>query len=391
MSESPVIDANVSELLLGSKKVTLIGTAHISHESVALVERVIEERRPDVVAIELDSRRLHALQDPERWKQTDLYRVIRDGNSYVLLTQLILQSFQKRISKELGIQPGAEMLTAVVMAQATGARLECIDRDIRLTLKRAWARAGWWSLIKVFFALLLSFFDKNSVDAEEIERLKKSDVLTAALEEFSALLPDVKTSLIDERDAYMAQKLRDVSGQHIVAVVGAGHVPGMLRAIEREHDLSLLEAIPPKSPWGKRIAWAFPVIIVALIAVIARSGGKDATQELVIAWILLTGGLASLGALISFAHPLSIITAFLVAPLATLHPMLRAGWFAGLVEAYLKRPRVLDLENVGEDLVSLRGWWRNRVSHVLLVVALTNIGAAVGRIIGAIKIVRAVL
>jgi len=244
--ETAASSKDIHTLELAGKTITLIGTAHVSAESVTLVDRTIRERLPDLVAIELDDRRLEALKDPERWKKTDIYKSIKDGNSYVLLTQLLLQSFQKKISSELGVKPGAEMMAAYSVANSLGLRYLCIDRDIRITLKRAWARASWWSVTKVFFALISSLFDTKSVSADEIERLKEKDVLSAALEEFSELLPDVKTSLIDERDSYMAQKLLDASGNNILAIVGAGHIPGMLRELHKKNNIAELEKVPEK-------------------------------------------------------------------------------------------------------------------------------------------------
>jgi len=389
--ETAASSKDIHTLELAGKTITLIGTAHVSAESVTLVDRTIRERLPDLVAIELDDRRLEALKDPERWKKTDIYKSIKDGNSYVLLTQLLLQSFQKKISSELGVKPGAEMMAAYSVANSRWRRYLCIDRDIRTTLKRAWARASWWSVTKVFFALISSLFDTKSVSADEIERLKEKDVLSAALEEFSELLPDVKTSLIDERDSYMAQKLLDASGNNILAIVGAGHIPGMLRELHKKNNIAELEKVPEKSGLLKLAGWIFPSVMVALVVLGFFVGGKDTSTQMVVSWILFTGGFAALGAIISLAHPLSILAAFVTAPLTTLHPLLAAGWFSGMSEAYLRRPRVEDLETVSEDLNTISGWWKNRVSRVLLVVMLSNLGAALGSILGATSIVRSIL
>lgn len=382
---------NVSEIRVGVKKVLLVGTAHVSEESVSLVEQVIREVRPDAVAIELDIKRFEALSDPDRWKQTDLYKVIKDGNSYLLFTQLLLQSFQKKISQDLGVKPGAEMLAGANAAKEIGSQIICIDRDIRLTLKRAWLRASWWSVIKVFFALAASIFDPKKVESDDIERLKEQDVLSAALEEFSTILPDVKTSLIDERDSYMAEKIRQTPGEVIVAIVGAGHVPGITREVNRPHDLIQLEALPPKTIKSKLLSWSFPAIIFTMVVIGFFMGGGSTSQEMVESWIFITGTFAAIGALIPLGHPLSIATAFVTAPLTTLHPLLAAGWFSGLVEAMIKKPRVADLESISEDLNSIRGWFKNRVSRVLLVVMFTNLGAALGAVVGTMKLVKQLL
>jgi pheromone shutdown-related protein TraB len=376
---------------LEGKTITLVGTAHVSAESVALVDKTIRERMPDVVAIELDERRLEVLKDPERWKKTDIYKSIKDGNSYILLTQLLLQSFQKKISSEIGVKPGAEMMAAYSVAKALELKSICIDRDIRTTLKRAWARASWWSITKVFFALIASIFDTKKVSSEEIEKLKEKDVLSAALEEFSELLPDVKTSLIDERDSYMAQKLLDAPGKNILAIVGAGHVPGMLRELYKSNSIEELDKIPEKTGLSKFSGWIFPSIIISLVVVGFFVGGKDTSTQMVLSWVLFTGGFAALGAIISLAHPISILVAFIMAPLTTLHPLLAAGWFSGMSEAYFRKPRIEDLESVSDDLNSFSGWWKNRVSRVLLVVMFSNLGAALGSVVGATSIVRSIL
>jgi pheromone shutdown-related protein TraB len=386
-----VLPGDVHTVRLGDRTLTLVGTAHVSAESVVLVERMITDLVPDVIAIELDERRLAALQDPERWKKTDLYKLIRDGNIYVLFVQLLLQSFQKKISKDLGVKPGAEMMAAYELSQKLSIPALCIDRDIRITLKRAWARASWWSVIKVFVGLLGSLFDPQSVEADEIERLKQEDVLSAALNEFSELLPDVKTSLIDERDAYMAQKLLESSGSHILAVVGAGHVPGMLKQLQRTNSIAELDSIPPKTAFSRYSGWLFPAIICVLIVLGFVYGGKETSTEMVFNWILFTGGGAGIGAALCLAHPISIVTAILAAPLTTLHPMIGVGWCCGLTESYFRKPRVEDLERVSDDLQEWSGWWRNRVGRVLLVVTFSSIGAILGTWFGATSIVRSLI
>jgi pheromone shutdown-related protein TraB len=378
-----------SQQVFESDHLTLVGTAHVSRSSVELVEKVIREKRPAVVAVELDERRLKNLLNPDAWKQTDLFKVIREGNSHLLLTQLVLQSFQRRVSKELGVTPGGEMLKAVEVANELGLKLVCIDRDVRITLKRAWARASWWSVAKVVFAMIGSVVERKSISQDEIEKLKESDALSAALLEFSEMLPDIKESLIDERDYYMAEKLKTLAPDTVVAVVGAGHLPGMKRALNERHDLSELESVPEKG--SPVIGWIFPALILLLIGIGAIYGGSSTSQEMILTWILTTGVLSALGALSCLAHPLSILTAFVAAPLTTIHPLLAAGWFSGLTEVWLRKPRVSDLEAVSEDLSTVGGWFRNRVSRILLVVALTNVGASIGSIVATTQLVRALL
>lgn len=378
-----------NQQLFETGHLTLVGTAHVSRSSVELVEKVIREKKPEIVAVELDDRRLTNLLNPDAWKQTDLFKVIKEGNSHLLLTQLVLQSFQRRVSKELGVAPGGEMLKAVEVANELGLKVVCIDRDVRTTLKRAWAKAGWWSVAKVVFAMIGSVIERKSITQEEIENLKESDALSAALLEFSEMLPDIKESLIDERDFYMAEKLKRLSRQSVVAVVGAGHLPGMKKALRQSNNLEELDRIPEKS--RSFIGWVFPLIVFLLIILGAVYGGSDTSQEMILTWILVNGVLAATGALLCLAHPLSIVTAFVAAPLTSVHPMLAAGWFAGLTEVWMRKPTVSDLEAVSEDLTTLRGWFRNRVSRILLVVAFTNLGSSIGTIVATTQMVRTLL
>lgn len=382
MYEVTPIEANVDLLEVDGRSVYLVGTAHVSSASAELVDRVIREQRPDTVCVELCDSRYEALSNPERWKETDLFSVIRDGRAYVLMAQLVLSAFQRKLAEEFRIRPGEEMHRALAAAHETGAEVALVDREIRVTLKRAWASAGFGATLKMIWSLVMSLFNSETVSAEEIEKLKGSDELTVMLDEFSGSLPGVKTALIDERDQYLAAKIQAAPGQRLVAVVGAGHVPGIKRLFGTAIDLEALDTLPPPKPVFRIIGWGVPLLIFALVAAGFVFSGRETGEQMIIAWVLANGLAAAAGTILALAHPLTVVTAFVAAPLTSLNPTIAAGWVCGLVEAWLRKPRVRDLEHVAEDVSSMRGIWRNRVTRVLLVVVLANLGSSLGTLVG---------
>lgn len=376
------IEPNVDLIEHEGRSFFVIGTAHVSQDSADLVERVIRERSPDTVAVELCESRFESLSNPERWKETDIYTVIKSGRAYVLMAQLALSTFQKRLADEFGVRPGEEMHRAIKVSKEAGAELHLADREIRTTLKRAWATAGFWTLMKVLYQTILSAFHAQEISKEDIEKMKTGDELAMVLDEFSGSLPGVKVALIDERDRYLAEKIRTAPGDTVVAVVGAAHVPGIKRAFGAAVDLDVLDELPPPKKIFRIIGWGIPLLVLALITAGFITSGRETTEQMVLAWILANGVSAAIGTIVALAHPLTILAAFLAAPITSLNPTIAAGWVAGLVEAWLRKPRVADLENIGDDLTSVRGIWSNRVIKVLLVVVLANLGSSVGTFIG---------
>jgi len=382
MPEYTEIEPNVDLIEMDGRRFYLIGTAHVSRSSADLVEKTIRERQPDTVCLELCQSRYETLSNPERWKQTDIYSVIKSGRAYVLMAQLALATFQKKLAEEFRIRPGEEMHRAMSVCKEIGVETSLVDREVRITFKRAWASAGFWSLIKIIGSLFMSMFATREISAEEIENLKGSAELTAVIDEFSGALPGVKTALIDERDQYLASKILSSPGNTIVAVVGAAHVPGIRRIFGTEIDIAALEEIPPPKKIFKIIGWGVPLLLLALIIAGFVTSGRETTEQMIFAWVLANGISASIGTIIAFAHPLTILTAFVAAPITSLNPTIAAGWVCGLMEAWLRKPRVVDLENVGDDLSSVRGIWGNRVIKVLLVVVMANLGSSIGTFIG---------
>ena len=368
---------------LDGRAIYLVGTAHVSSASAELVDRVIREQQPDTVCLELCDSRYEALSNPERWKETDLYSVIKHGRAYVLMAQLVLAAFQRKLAEEFRIRPGEEMHRALDAAHETGAEVALVDREIRTTLKRAWASAGFGATLKMIWSLTLSLFNRETVSAEEIEKLKGSDELTVMMDEFSGSLPGVKTALIDERDANTWPRR---SMPHPGSAWWPWSGPGMCRASSgssaRTIDVAALETLPPPKPIFRIIGWGVPLLIFALVAAGFVFSGRETGEQMIIAWVLANGVAAALGTLLALAHPLTIVTAFVAAPLTSLNPTIAAGWVCGLMEAWLRKPRVRDLENVAEDVGSMQGIWRNRVTRVLLVVILANLGSSLGTFVG---------
>lgn len=382
---------NLTHLKFKEKEIILVGTAHVSKESARLVKSVIEEEKPDTVCVELCQSRFQAIQQKDRWQNTDIVKVIREKKSFLLLSNLLLASFQKRIAKQFDVKPGEEMITAINTAESTGAQIHLADREIRTTLSRTWRVMGFWSKIKLIFQLTLSLGQLDEIKEEDIEKMKQQDVLETLLAEVGKSLPALKTILIDERDQYLAEKIRKAPGNKIVAVVGAGHIPGIQKYWDNEIDIRALEQLPPKGKSIGILKWLIPAAIVALFIAGFFYGGKDAGTDMIAWWILANGILAGVGAIIALAHPATIISSILAAPLTSLNPMIAAGWVSGLVEAFSRKPKVKDLERLPEDILSVRGFWKNNVTRILLVVVFTNLGSSLGTFIAFPVIVKVLL
>jgi pheromone shutdown-related protein TraB len=371
-------DHMIHHLALEDKEVILIGTAHVSKESIELAKSVIENETPDTVCVELCQSRYQAIKRKERWQDTDIVKVIKDKKAFLLLSNLILASFQKRIADKLDVAPGQEMIQAIQSAEQIGAAVCLADRDIRTTLSRTWRKMGLWSKIKMISQLALSFGEIEEISPEDIEKLKQQDVLDTILAEVGKSHPEIRNTLIDERDRYLAEKIRQAPGQKIVAVVGAGHVPGIKKHWRTPIDLKSLETIPPQQKiWGF-LKWFLPLSIVGLLIYGFFTDGVKAGTGMVIWWVLAHGILAGIGAVIAFGHPLTILSSMLAAPLTALNPMIAAGWVSGLVEAFSRKPKVRDFENLPQDILSIKGFWKNKVTRILLVVVFTNLGSSIG-------------
>ncbi len=381
-------DPNTYNLSYDDKEITLIGTAHVSMESANLVGQVIEEVRPDTVCVELCQSRYQSITQKNRWQNTDLLKAIKEKKAFLLLLNLMLAYFQKKIGRKLGIKPGEEIRRAIKAAEAVGATIHLADRDIRTTLSRTWRLMGLWTKIKIFAQSVFSMGEVDSLKEEDIENLKKGDVLETLLSEIGKSFPEIRRILIDERDQYLAHKIRTAPGRKIVAVVGAGHIPGIQSYWEKQVDTVVLDQIPPKGKVFHLLKWGIPILIVGLIVLGFFIVGSAAGTHMIKWWILANAVLAGLGAAIAMGHPLTVLSAIVAAPVTSLNPMIAAGWVAGLVEVLLGKPKVKDFENLPEDISSLKGFWKNKVTRVLLVVVFTNIGSSLGTFVAIPLMVR---
>ena len=369
---------NIHHLATEDKEVILVGTAHVSTESAELVAQVISDEHPDTVCVELCESRYQSMTQNNTWKDTDLIKVIKEKKTFLLLSNLMLASFQKKIGKKLGIKPGQEMLEAIKAADATGATIHLADRDVRTTLSRAWRLMGFWTKMKLLTQLITSFGDADAITKEDIEAMKQQDMLESLLKEIGDLLPELRTVLIDERDQYLTEKIRTAPGKRIVAVVGAGHVPGIEKNWNQPVDLKALETLPPKGKFLPFLKWGLPILVIGLIITGFFMAGSDTGTELIKWWVLANAVLAGIGAAAALAHPLTILSAIVASPITSLNPMIAAGWVSGLVETFLRKPRVKDFERLPEDIGSVKGFWSNKITRILLVVVFTNIGSSLG-------------
>jgi pheromone shutdown-related protein TraB len=381
-AESPAageeLPGDVTRLEVEGKTVYILGTAHVSRKSVEDVRAAAEAIRPDVVAVELCEPRYRAMRDPDAWKNMNILKVIREKKAVFLLAQLILSSFYRKIGEELGVKPGEEMLEGVKQAERLGAELVLADRKVDVTLRRVWGALGIWKKFKLMAHILGALFMGEKIDEKTVEEIKQKDQLEAVLETFGESFPEIKGRLIDERDAYLAEKIRRSSGSPVLAVVGAGHVAGIVENIESERDLSDLETTPPKSRWPSVVKWLIPLLILGLVIYGFFSGGPERSIEAVYIWVAVNAVFSAVGAALALAHPLTVLSAFVAAPITSLNPMIAAGWVCGLVQAKVRQPAVKDLEDLPSALTSVKGFWLNPVTRILLVVVLANLGSSVG-------------
>ncbi len=383
------------DVWIGEQCISLLGTAHVSRASAEKVQELLESGRYDAVAVELCPSRYHALIDPDAMARMDLFRVLKEGKASMVAANLALGAYQQRLAEQFGIEPGAEQREAVRYAQENHRPVLLIDREIGVTLKRVARNVAWWKRAGLFAGLVAALLSREEVTEEEIERLKEGDILETTFAEFAEDRQDLFLPLIDERDHYMAarllQELQKDAHKQVLVVVGAGHLQGIRRYLEQGIEqpaevIEALEQIPEPKRWPRLIPW----IIVALVLLgftIGFSRSPELGWRLVADWVLINGSLSALGALVATAHPLTVITAFLAAPLTSLNPTVGAGMVTAAVEIYLRKPQVGDFGKLRHDTTRLKGWWRNRVSRILLVFLFSTLGSALGTYLAGFRII----
>jgi len=367
--------------------IILIGTAHISKDSVDEVKSAIEKYKPDIVAVELCKKRHEALTQKDKWENTPITSLLKSNKAYLVLAQTFLSSIQRRLGKEYGVEPGSEMIAALKEAKKRNIEIALIDRDITVTLKRAWRKMGIREKFRLSWEFMKALvgYDDEELEELDLKELMKQDVISSLMKEFGEIAPSVSNVLIHERDQYIAKKILDESHKgKIVAVVGAGHLEGIEKHLKKKTldvDLKKLEEVPRKRfSIMKAIAYAVPVIVIGLFAYLILTGSWERAADALFWWIVINGSLSAIGALIARGHPFSILTAFVAAPITSLNPALAAGWFAGFVEAKMRTPLVKDFQGLSK-IDSTKDFLNNRVIRLLMVVALANVGSMIGTVI----------
>ena len=378
---------NIVKLDYQDKEIYLVKTAHVSKTSVQDVAECIEEVDPDSICIELDAQRYERLENPQEWRNTDIVEVIKNKQVGFLMVNVILSSFQRRMAKSLGSNTGGEMMEAIRLSKAMNKQFVLADRPIKTTFSRIWSMLQGKEKFKLLTGIISSIFDDEEISEEDLAKLKEADALEAALMEVSKEFPTVKKILVDERDMYLSQKIKNAPGKKIVAVIGAAHASGIVRHIDEEIDTDSLEVIEKKKGFSSYLKYLIPAIILLLIiSTIIKN--RDLGLSQIRSWILWNGGLSALGVLLAGGHILSILTAFIMSPITSLNPLLASGWFAGIVEASIRKPKVKDFEDIYEDTSTFKGFWKNRVTRTLMVVLFANLFSSIGTFVSGIDIVK---
>jgi len=383
------LSPDVHRLHLDGREILLIGTAHISRESVDLVRQVIADEQPDCVCVELDEKRYESLARRKSWEMLDLKEIIRKKQLATLLINLALASYQKKLGDQMGVQPGAELLEAVREAEKHAIRVSLCDRDVRVTLRRAWHATSFFRKSSLLTAILASMFQEEEISEAKLRELKESDVLSELMNELGHSMPELKRVLIDERDTFLAEKIKASQGNRLVAVVGAGHVAGIKKALaeDRSGQMAAINEVAAVSPLWKTLGWTVPLIILGSLGYIAASKGGAVAGDSLRFWVLANGIPSAFGAVLALAHPLTILTAFVAAPITSLTPVIGAGYVTAFVQLMLRPPVVLEFENVLRDMTTVKGWWKNRLLRVFLAFLLPGFGSMLGTWIGGYEII----
>lgn len=367
---------------MAPESLEIIGTAHVSEKSIEKVRNTILEKNPDVVAVELDINRYNNLLNEKQGEnpkqEFEIKKILKGDNLTLFLVSGFLSYMQRKIGDDVGVKPGSEMMAAVEAANEVGAKVALIDRDISITLNRALNKMSLIEKMKFVYGLIASFFTDDE-DLEDIDSITEGDALKEVMGYFKEMSPKAYDVLVNERDEYMARMLLDIPEENVVAVVGAGHKEGITNYINNPDKIppiyDLLNIPKSRIPIGKIVLFLIPVAFIAVFAMAFLSGIN--VQTSILQYVLLTSGLSFAGCILSGSKIYSAITAFIVAPLTVLHPLLAAGWFSGIVEAKSRKVGVSDLASF-KECESIRDFWNNNLFRVLLVVVGTNIGATIG-------------
>lgn len=382
------MNENIVKIDYKDKEIYLVKTAHVSKSSVQDVEECINEVNPDSICIELDKDRYNKLTQPEKWRDTDIVKVIKDKQVGFLLVNVILSSFQKRMAKTMDSSTGAEMMAGIRLSKERNCNLVLADRSVKTTFARIWQKLSSKEKFHLLTSSIESIFDDEEISEADLEKLKEADALEAALLDISKEFPTVKEVLVDERDKYLCEKIRTAPGKKVVAIIGAAHSLGIGKYINEEIDCKELDKIEKNKVNASTILkWLLPIALIAIVAYTIITNRNTGLAQLK-SWIIWHGCLSALGVIVAFGHPLSILTAFVAAPITALNPLLASGWFAGIVEATIRKPKVKDFEDLASDTATFKGFWKNRVTRTLFVVIFANLFSTLGTFIAGIDIVK---
>ena len=382
------MNENIVKLNYQDKEIYLVKTAHVSKNSVEDVENCVNEVNPDSICIELDKQRYDKLNNPDAYSNQDIVKVIKEKQVGFLLVNLILASFQKRMAKTMDSTSGAEMMEGIKLSKERNINLVLADRSIKGTFSRIWNKLSFKEKVHLLSSMITSIFEDEEITEEDIAKLKEADALEAALLEIGQEFPTVKKVLVDERDQYLCKKIRDAKGKKIVAIIGAAHAKGIENNLNNDIDLKELDDISKKKvSTGNIVKWLIPIVLIAMV-VYTIFTNKDIGLSQLKSWLLWHGSLSAFGTMLALGHPLSILVSFVMAPLTSLNPLLASGWFAGIVEASIRKPKVKDFEDLAEDTATFKGFFKNRVTRILFVVIFSNLFSTLGTFVSGIDIVR---
>ena len=374
------MNENVVKITYNNKNIYLIKTAHVSKNSIEDVDECFKEINPDSICIELDKQRYESLNNKDKWRDTDISKIIKEGKVGLLLVNIILSSFQKRMAISLNSQNGGEMIEGIKLSKEYNKNLVLADRPVNTTFSRIWNSLGLYEKSKLLVSIIMSIFDKEEISEEDLKELKEKDALETALNEVSKEFPNVKKVLVDERDQFLAQKIKTAPGNTIMAIIGAAHAKGIENNLNNEIDTNRLEQVEKKKGLGTFIKWFIPLFILVML-IITLITNKDSGIEQIKNWVIWNGTAAAIGSLLCLGHPLTIVVAFIAAPITSLNPLLSAGLFAALVEATLRKPKVKDFEDITEDTTTIKGFFKNRVTRILLIFIFVNLFSAIATFI----------
>ena len=383
------MESNIIQINYQDKLITLIPTAHVSKNSVELVNETIDEVKPDCICIELDQDRYNTLTEPEKYRNTDIVKIIKDKQVGMMLVNLILANYQRKLAVNLNNKSGSEMLAAISKAKENNITLVMADRKIKTTFARIWSNQNFFDKIKLLTGIISAIFDDEKLSEEDIAQLQDKDMLNGALNEISQQFPKIKEVLVDERDKYLAYKIKHAPGKNIVAVLGAAHCVNVPNYIQQDYSIAEYDKIKEKTKLQKMSGWIIPILIVVAIILCFRVDSNVGLKQIE-SWILINGSLSAIGVLIAGGHLVSALVAFIAAPITSLNPLLAAGWFAGLLEAKICKPTVADFDSLSEDLNTFKGFRTNKVTKILLVVALANLGSTLGTFIAGLDIIKSI-